>query len=130
MISAKDAVADLHQRFQRNAPDGSPNQIDLDRWTGGSVDAELDFYNAMAAELARGYAEKRYSFTFCDTVVNGCFGALTAGQFRTPQPPWPMLFQRVYEAFEEGECHRRTDKSDDPEAERTAPMIAAIIAEL
>ena len=130
MISAKDAVADLHRRFGQSSRTGSPNQDDVARWTERSVEAEIDFYNEVAAELARGYAEQRYSFTFCDTVVNGCFGTLVAGQMRRPQPPWPMLFQRVYEAFDAGEYHRRPDKSDDPEAEHTAPLIATIVKEL
>ena len=129
MISAKDAVADLHRRFEQSSRAGSPSQDDVARWTGGSIEAELDFYNDVAAELARGYAEKRYSFTFCDTVVNGCHGTLSARQMREPQPRWPMLFQRVYEAFDAGEYHRRAEKSDDPEAEHTAPMIAAIVSE-
>jgi hypothetical protein len=130
MISAKDAVVDLHRRFERSSRAGPLNHNYVAMWTEECGDAGHDFYNGVAAELARGYAEKRYSFTFCDVVVNGCFRALTARQMREPQPPWPMLFQRVYEALDAGEYHRRPDKSDDPEAEHTAPIIAAILNEL
>src|SRR5690242_9837119 len=130
MIIAKDAVAELLSRFEDNAQNLLLTQDDVARWTDGAVVAEERLYDDMAAELARGYAERRYSFEFCDGAVNALYGVVIEGQLRTPQPPWPPLFNRVFEAFDAGEYHRHDDKTDDPVAEHTDRMIATILSEL
>jgi hypothetical protein len=128
MISAKDAVAELLSRF--DAGDLRLTEGDVASWTNGAVVAEERIYDEVAAELARGYAERRYAFEFCDRAMNALYAVVVAGQMRTPQPPWPTLFGRVYEAFDAGEYHRHEDKSDDPVAEHTDKMIATIVSQL
>ena len=128
MISAKDAVAELLSRFDTG--DIRLTEDDLASWTDGAVVAEECLYDEVAAELARGYAERRYSFDFCDQAVNALYAVAIGGQMRTPQPPWPTLFGRVYDAFDAGEYHRHEDKSDDPVAEHTDKMIATIVSQL
>lgn len=96
----------------------------------GSADDEEKLYDSIAAELARGYHERRYSFDFCDRVVNDLYGQMITKHLNEPPPPWPKLFSRVYEAFDAGEFHRRPDKSDDPVAEFTDPEISNIVRDL
>ncbi len=130
MIKADDAIVELLQLFESGGLNAPFWETDIARWTGSNVIAEERLLDDVAAELAQGYASRRYSFEFCEWAVNALHGATVAGQLRIPQPPYPKLFGRIYEAFDRGEYHRREDKSDDPVAEHTKPAIAAILADL
>jgi hypothetical protein len=117
-------VAELERQYVAN--ELVPISDVIARWRGRSGEAELSLYDAIAAELARGYHEKRYSFSFCDSVINRLFAVLVSRE----QSSWPKLFKRVYDAFDAGEFHRRADKTDDPIAEYTDLEIAALVRHL
>jgi hypothetical protein len=130
MVDAVELIADIQRRYASDWDGQAPVQDDITRWTGGLEEAEAALYDGFGAELARGYYERRYSFDFCDAVVNQLYGLMISKQLQEPPPPWPKLFMRVYEAFDAGEMHRCADKSDDPIAELTDPAIADIIGDL
>jgi hypothetical protein len=130
MVLAVEVITELQRRYALDWVQQAPDQEDVAGWTEGSVEAELTFYDGVAAELARGYFERRYSFDFCDAVVNQLYALMISKQHLDPSPPWPKLFWRVYEAFDAGEWHRLANKSDDPIAEFTDPEIAEIVREL
>ena len=127
MVDAVEVIAELQRRYAVDWDGQAPVAQDMAGWSGGSVHAEMALYDALAAELARGYSEKRYSFDFCDTVVNQLYAVMISKQLHEPAPPWPKLFSRVFEAFDAGEFHRSADKSDNPVADFTDPDIAEII---
>jgi hypothetical protein len=128
MTDPSDVLFDL---LSRHAKDGCRiSEADISRWTNGLVEEEEVLYDGLAALLARGYHERRYSFEFCDAVVNELYGPMISKQCETPPPAWPKLFWRVFEAFDAGEFHRQPDKSDDPVAEFTDPEIANIVRDL
>lgn len=47
---------------------------------------------------------------------------LGSGENQVPEP-----FFEIYEAFDAGEFHRKPDKTDDPVAEFTDPLLADIV---
>jgi hypothetical protein len=124
MIDPSDALSELLGRYA-----GEKLQIskaDIARWTGGSADDECKFYDLLARLLARGYHEQRYTFEFCDQVVNELYDLV----LKLPSPPSPDLFWHVFAAFDAGEFHREPDMSDDPIADFTDPEIANIVSNL
>ncbi|WP_423141695.1 hypothetical protein ACOYW6_12835 [Parablastomonas sp. CN1-191] len=125
MTDACDILFELLGRY--SASESYISEADISRWTNGVVEREEVLYDGLAALLARGYHERRYSFEFCDIVVNDLYGRMIEKQLQTPPPAWPKLFWRVFEAFDAGEFHRQPDKSDDPVAEFTDPEIAEIV---
>ena len=125
MIDPADALSELLGRYV-----GGKFQIcetDIARWTGGSAGHDGEFYDGLSALLARGYHERRYSFEFCDEVVNDLYDYVISKQRGAPLHPTPNLFWRVFAAFDAGEFHRQPDESDDPIAEFTDPRIADIV---
>ena len=130
MVDPVEVIAELQRRYASDWDGQAPIHEDIAGWTEGSVEAEVNLYDALAAELARGYFDRRYSFAFCDAVVNQLWTLLIDEDPQEAPSPWPNLFSRVYEACDAGECHRRADKTDDPVAELTEPAIAEIVREL
>lgn len=128
MLDTVEVIFELQRRYALDWEGQAPVEEDLASWAGGSLVTTL--YDSLAAELARGYLEGRYSFGFCDAVVNQLYALMISRQLQDSPPPWPKLFFRVYEAFDAGECHRRADKSDDPIAELTDPGIVEIVRDL
>ncbi len=128
MFRPTDILAELERRLSEDGR--STSEADIRRWTAGWSDSERQLYDDIGAELARGYHGRRYSFEFCDWVVNDLYGTIIKRQLTEPPPPWPKLFWRVYEAFDAGEFHRTPDKSDNPIAEFTDPEIADIVSNL
>lgn len=127
MPSGDEFIRTLHGRFAENPTDWRPSEEDVAAARQAAVAEGSSFYNDAGSELARGYVENRYSFDFCDTLVNSLFLIWTTDQRKLPRPE---LFLRVYEAFDAGEYHRRADKSDDPVAEHTDPAIKRIVGSL
>ncbi|WP_423141686.1 hypothetical protein ACOYW6_12785 [Parablastomonas sp. CN1-191] len=125
MTDPSDILFELLGRYAKN--ECNISEADISRWTEGSVDAEEGVFDGIAALLARGYHERRYSFEFCDEVVNELYEPMISRQFLASSPPWPELYWSVFEAFDAGEFHRQPDKSDDPIAEFTVPAIADIV---
>ena len=127
-----DAIGVIFELQRRHALEDQwpPCQADIARWTGGRVEAETALYDSIAAELARGYFERRYSFTFCDDVVNALYHPMLTRQSEEPPPPWPKLFWRVYEAFDAGESANPSSPPHDPVRTYTDPEIAEIVRDL
>ena len=128
MMSPIDILVELQRRYSEEP--WAITQDDIDRWTAGLEEDEEALYDSIAAALASGYHERRYSFEFCDRVVNDLYGPFITKQQREPPPPWPKLFWSVYEAFDAGEFHRMPDMSANPIAEFTDPAIAEIVRDL
>ncbi len=130
MTDAIEIIFELQRRYAFDWEAQAPVQVDIARWAGGSDEAEATLYDAIAAELARGYHVKRYSFEFCDAVVNQLYALMIAKQLREPPPAWPKLFSRVYEAFDAGEWANPQLPPYDPIKTYTDPEIAEIVREL
>lgn len=66
----------------------------------------------------------------CDGIMNDLWGSVLDSIAGRPENsvPVPYPFYDVFEAFDAGEYHRKTDKSDNPVAEHTDPMIAELLA--
>lgn len=128
MLHPTEVLAELERRYLESHR--STSEADISRWTAGSLADEQKLYDEIGAELARGYHERRYSFDFCDRVVNDLYGPMIIKRCNEPSPPWPDIFSRVFEAFDAGEFHRRADMSDDPVADFTDPLIAEIVHSL
>lgn len=130
MIGAIDVIVDLQRRYAADWDGQAPIREDIIAWTRGSEEAEAVLYDDLGAELARGYHAKRYSFDFCDAVVNQLSALLIEKQMLEPPPPWPKLFWRVYEAFDAGEFANPSKPTYDPIKTETDPAIAEIVREL
>lgn len=100
---------------------------DIVRWAGGLDNWE--FYNTAALRIARKYHQRQLSYSFCDRLMNDLWSAVQAG-FSSSRNRVPEPFYEVFEAFDAGEYHRAKDKSDDPVAEFTDPIIAELISRI
>jgi hypothetical protein len=127
MFDVSQIIMELQRRYVLDWDGQAPVQEDIDTWAGSSLQTEAALYDSIGAELARGYFERRYSYDFCDAIVNQLYALMIEKQLLEPAPPWPRLFFRVYEAFDAGEYHSTAAKSDDPIAELTDPEIAKIV---
>ncbi len=130
MLETAEVMGDIQRRYACDWKAQAPVQKDIARWTEGVEAAETALYDSLAAELARGYSERRFSFDFCDVVVNQLYGVMISKQLRERPPQWPKVFWRVFEAFDAGEFYRSADRSDNPVADFTDPEIAEIIRDL
>ncbi len=64
------------------------------------------------------------NYLICDEIMNDLWRILISS-FNGGLLPSP--FYEIYEAFDAGEYHRRSDRSDNPAANYTEPMIQAIL---
>lgn len=84
------------------------------------------FYNSTALQIAKMFDRGELTYEFCDNVMNDLWDAVLAGlSLRNNQLPEP--FYEIYEAFDAGEYHRTEDRSDDPIADFTIPLITAFL---
>lgn len=123
MLEGRIAVSE----FLQFAKTKKPVRLTLDdvlQWTGTLN--HPDFYNSVALEIAQRYHRRELSYTFCDGLMNDLWSAvqegLGSGENQVPEP-----FFEIYEAFDAGEYHRKPDKTDDPVAEFTDPLLADIV---
>lgn len=125
MVTVTKALDDFRQDMAVNV-DGHP----VFRWHENG-DEEAKLYNDIAAEIARGYREGRFTFEFCDYVVNALTGSyiVWVGNKRL-EIPHPDLLFRVYDAFDAGESANPALPPHDPVKRYTDPMIAEIVADL
>ena len=87
---------------------------------GGEVAATWD---VLALGVAERYLRGEVDFASADTFMNSLWGFAIAGGQTSP------LMMRVYEAFDEGEYHHRSDPNGvDPEAKYTRPQLTAILS--
>lgn len=120
-------MPDFLQFVLKNGTEGSFTHDDVVRWAG-ALD-NFEFYNTAALQIAKHYQEGLLTYSFCDRVMNDLWTALQAG-FTNDNNPMPEPFFQIYEAFDAGEYHRVKDKSDDPVADFTDPLIANLLSSL
>jgi hypothetical protein len=97
--------------------------VQVERWFGGELSDGV--WNLVSLRVAKNFNEGVLTFTTCDAIMNDLWWAHLE-RFKGGILPSP--FFDVYLAFDAGEYHRRPDRSDDPIAEYTVPLIAEILA--
>ncbi|MFW6868328.1 hypothetical protein ACOACQ_13120 [Nocardioides sp. CPCC 206347] len=115
-------LEELVRRAVANQPDWHVAPTDMAGWvagTGLSQDALLD---GVALELAREYDDSALTFEIADDVANALHSYVTLQDVKRP-----VLFNSVFEAFDEGEYFHDADRSVDPELAYTKPMIKDIL---
>lgn len=109
---------------ERTAPFRISGSENFDVWKKYLHDDE--FYNEIGYIIAKLYASGDLSYDICDSIINILyFGWLK--NFDTGDN-FPVLFFKIFEAFDAGEYHRKADESDDPVRDHTDPLIAEILA--
>jgi hypothetical protein len=99
-------------------------EADVVNWAGSASSSE--FYNAIAFRIAEQYHSGALSYTVCDHIMNDLW-EVVKDCFTPVHKEVPTLFYDVYLAFDAGEYYRTADRSDDPVAEHTKPMIEEIL---
>ncbi|WP_120078103.1 hypothetical protein [Aurantiacibacter odishensis] len=130
MVDAHSVISDIQRRYALDWESQAPTQEDIIAWSGRTGEKQSALYDLIGAHLALGYHEGRFSFAFCDEVVNVLYGVMIAQQTQKSPPPWPQLFFRVYEAFDAGEYANPSSPPHDPVKTHTDPEIAEIVHEL
>lgn len=101
---------------------------DIEKWAGERGLNLPDFLDVIGIEIAKRYHFGERSFEFSDSLVNDLWGLLIDRVAHNNDIRWPDDFYEVYEAFDAGEFHRLPDRSDNPQADFTKPLIAAFLA--
>ena len=119
-------VAEALDALRRSMEDGEGCPIL--RWHEDGAD-ESRFFNDVAAELAAGYSQGRYSYEFGDFAANALWATYlhSVGHGRS-EIPYPALAISVFEAFDAGEL--ASAAVPDPVSTYTDPEIAAIVSKL
>lgn len=117
-------MSDFVQSALARGPEHRTTHSDVIEWAG-TLDSG-NFYNATALQIARLYNDGELTYSFCDALMNDLWSAAQAG-FGAGSNHVPQPFFDIYEAFDAGEYHRKPDKSDDPVAEFTNPVIAELV---
>ena len=124
----KTEVANVMSDFLQSAmTKGSEHRVshdDVVEWAG-ALDNWL-FYNTTALQIARLYSRRELTYSFCGGLMNDLWSAVQAG-FSAGNNQVPQPFFEIYEAFDAGEFHRKDDRSDDPVADFTNPLIAELV---
>jgi hypothetical protein len=102
---------------------GGIKKDDVARWATAFNGDREQVYDAFGRYFALAFHQQRLPFAFCDAVMNDLEWIASNTDDRRP-----VLFLKVYFAFDAGEYHRAADRSDDPVATHTVPAIAAIVA--
>ncbi|WP_353216853.1 hypothetical protein [Sandarakinorhabdus sp.] len=103
---------------------------DVDRWAMGLGLTVSEFFDQIGAALAVKYNAGFANFEFCDSLVNHLWSDLINRVGMSNEIPWPELFDEVFLAFDAGEYYRSIDKTDDPVADFTVPLVDKIVAKL
>lgn len=130
MLDVHSVIFEIQRRYVVDWERQSPTHEDIIAWSGEAVKEQSALYDRIGAQLALGYHEGRFSFAFCDEVVNVLYGHMIAQQTQNSSPPWPKLFFRVFEAFDAGEYANPSSPPHDPVKVHTDPEIAEIVREL
>ena len=100
--------------------------VSTDTWRQLSNDVLLpltETFDLFGTHLAKMYDQGVLDYEFCDSLVNIAWSDWLAIFDKENGSKWPADFYEVYEAFDAGEYYRKDDKSDDPVADHTDPMI-------
>jgi hypothetical protein len=130
MLTVPESIFDLQRRYATDWRVQAPTWENIVCWAEDLGLAEDTLYDDIAAELALGYHIGRYSFEFCDAVVNRLYTLMLASQQEAQLRLWPKLFWRVFEAFDAGELANPSSPAHDPVKAYTDPEIADIVREL
>jgi len=121
MIDALQAIID---RFSED-PEARVTQGDVSIWAGSLNN--WDFYNSISLQIAQKYQAGELSYATCDRLMNDLWGAVVSGLPHPEEAEIPDPFYDIYLAFDAGEYHRKADRSDDPVADFTNPMISELL---
>jgi hypothetical protein len=101
---------------------------EIENWASERGLSLPDFLDKIGIEIAKRYHSGQDSFELSDSLVNDLWGLLIFRVANNDDIRWPDDFYEVYNAFDSGEFHRLPDRSDDPQADFTMPLIAAFLA--
>jgi len=85
------------------------------------------FYNSAGLEVAQRFDNGSLSYAICDAIMNDLWNLALDDLDDLDAQQLPEPFYQIYEAFDAGEYHRRSNKAEDPVAEFTQPMITEIL---
>ena len=106
--------------------EGDEFYVSTDTWRQLSKEVSLSLtatFDRFATHLADMYDKGVLNYEFCDSLVNMAWSDWLDPFNDEKGNAWPNDFFEVYEAFDAGEYYRKDDKSDDPVADHTDPMI-------
>ena len=116
-------IAKLFINFKR---DGEEFYVSTNTWRKLSKKVSLSLtetFDCFGTQLAKMYDQGVLNYEFCDSLVNIAWSDWLDPFNDEKGNTWPSDFYEVYEAFDAGEYYRNDDKSDDPIADHTNPMI-------
>jgi hypothetical protein len=123
-----DAIADALQTMIDHVSQSSTTRFsraDVVRLAGSLTN--WDFYNAAGIQIARKYKSGEISYTVADGMMNDLWGAAIEGICTSEARHLPSPFDEIYYAFDAGEYYHTKDKSDDPVAEITDPLVTELL---
>lgn len=103
------------------------DEADVVQWAKEQALTVSEFLDRFGLEIARKYDSGMLFYSFCDDIVNELWVMLLDWMDKPMAEPWPNTFYEVFDAFDAGEFHRLADRSDDPIADFTKPLIAEIV---
>jgi len=101
---------------------------EIEKWANERGLSLPDLLDKIGIEIAKRYHSGQDYFELSDSLVNDLWGLLIFRVANNDYIRWPDDFYEVYNAFDAGEFHRLPDRSDDPQADFTKPLIAAFLA--
>jgi hypothetical protein len=117
----------LRSRYEQTCSSPLLSPRDMERWTEIAGSTRREAYEVMARHLAIGFHEGRLPFWFCDAVAIAVIGFVYDDFITLGENSWPVLFNRVYLAFDAGEVG---PLGVDLIAVHTRLMIAKIVDDL
>lgn len=113
-------------QYEKNKRVPSLSSEDMERWTALVGSTRQHAYDVLARYLAVGFLQGKFSFWFCDGLVNSVMGFIYDDFTNQGTEFWPSFFYKVYLAFDAGEVGR---SDADPIETCTRPMIEDIVQE-
>ena len=125
----------LSQLFTRHSNKGwleggwrkEAGKNELEAFVDGVIPAEwANFLNELALTLSRKFLRGDIDFELADSIINSIYA--DALSLAHDDYSYPNLFDRIYQAFDDGEWDHH-GKSEDPIAEYTVPDLRLIVEE-
>ena len=99
----------------------------MEAFVDGVIPAEwANFLNELALTLSRKFLRGDIDFELADSIINSIYA--DALSLAHDDYSYPNLFDRIYQAFDDGEWDHH-GKSEDPIAEYTVPDLRLIVEE-
>ena len=119
-------ITKLFEQFQTSEDSFNVNENAWDE-LGKNLSFPLSkTFNHFGTHLAKMYNQGTLTYEFCDTAINIAWEDWNK-IFNLGNEVIPPDFFEVYEAFDAGEYYRKDDKSDNPVAEHTDPLIQVFL---